>query len=96
MAEKTIEQGHIEANGNFDNTWRDEKWGPDRRLSAVAQDTAIDEKEMTTLQALKIYKKAVLWSLAISGVVIMEGYDTNLLGNFFAYRKSINCRDCID
>lgn len=87
MSEKVIERTEVEANGNFDTAWRDETWGPDRRLSAVAQDTAIDEKDMTTLQALKIYKKAVLWSLAISCVVIMEGYDTNLLGNFFAYRE---------
>ena len=87
MAEKQITQNHVEANGNMDNTWRDEKWGPDRRLSAMAQDVATDEKDMTIMQSLKIYRKAVLWSLAISGVVIMEGYDTNLLGNFFAYRK---------
>lgn len=96
MTEKTPKPAHVESNSNFDNTWRDEKWGPDRRLSAVAQDTAVDEKEMTTMQALKIYKKAVLWSLAISGVVIMEGYDTNLLSNFFAYRKSIGIRSFYD
>jgi hypothetical protein len=77
--------GHVEANGNFDRGWREEKFG-DRRLSVVAQDVAIEEKDMTIRQALKIHKKAMLWSLGISCVVIMEGYDTNLLGNFFAYR----------
>lgn len=79
--------GQVEANGNFDRSWRDEKWGTDgRQLSVVAQNRAIDEKGMTIPQAIRIYKKALLWSLAISCVVIMEGYDTNLLGNFYAYR----------
>jgi SP family general alpha glucoside:H+ symporter-like MFS transporter len=34
---------------------------------------------------LKIYKPAVLWALVFQMCVIMEGYDTNLLSNFFAY-----------
>ena len=37
------------------------------------------------MQAVKTYKAAIAWSLTISTCVIMEGYDTNLLGNFFAY-----------
>jgi hypothetical protein len=61
-----------EANGNFERSWRDEQWG-DRRLSVAAQDVSFEEKEMTIPQALKIYKKAVLWCLVISCVVIMEG-----------------------
>jgi len=78
---------HVEANGNFERSWREEKWG-DRRLSVIAQDVALEEKEMTIRQAVKVYKKAIMWCLAISCVVIMEGYDTNLLGNFYAYRTS--------
>ncbi|KAK5087458.1 hypothetical protein LTR70_009195 [Exophiala xenobiotica] len=76
--------GHVEANGNFERSWREEKWG-NRRLSVIAQDVALEEKNMTIPQAIKVYKKAILWCFAISCVVIMEGYDTNLLGNFFAY-----------
>jgi len=75
-----------EANGNFDRSWRDEQWG-DRKLSVAAHDFAQDEKDMTIRQALAVYRKAILWCLIISTCVIMEGYDTNLLGNFFAYRK---------
>jgi hypothetical protein len=88
MSEKQLaheDSVHMEANGNFDRSWREEKFG-ERQLSVVAHDNAIEEKDMTIRQALKIYKKAMLWSLAISCVVIMEGYDTNLLGNFYAYR----------
>lgn len=64
-----------EENGNFDRTWRDEKWG-ERTLSVAAQGTANDEKSMTTWQAVKASKKAIMWSLIISTCVIMEGYDT--------------------
>ncbi|KAK5074412.1 hypothetical protein LTR64_006444 [Lithohypha guttulata] len=85
MAEKTNHDiEHVEANGNFERNWREEKWG-DRKLSVVAQDIAIDEKHMTIPQAIKIYRKAIMWCLIISCCVIMEGYDTNLLGNFYAY-----------
>lgn len=86
MAEKTHDIAHVdEPNGNFDRSWREQQFG-DRKLSVLAQDVAVDEKNMTIREALKIYKKAVFWSLVISTCVIMEGYDTNLLGNFYAYR----------
>lgn len=84
MSEKQYQVDHLEANGNFDRSWRDEKWG-DRSLSVAAQDTTNDEKEMTVMQAIKASKAAIFWSLVISTCVIMEGYDTNLLGNFYAY-----------
>ncbi|WOO78242.1 Maltose permease MAL61 [Vanrija pseudolonga] len=42
------------------------------------------EKNMSLAEGLKSYWKAALWSLAISGTIIMEGYDTSLLGNAFA------------
>ncbi|EXJ57713.1 uncharacterized protein A1O5_12503 [Cladophialophora psammophila CBS 110553] len=85
MSEKGQDVIHFdEPNGNFDRTWREEQWGS-KKLSAAAQDVAKDEKDMTIRQAIKVYKKAIIWSLVISTCVIMEGYDTNLLGNFYAY-----------
>lgn len=81
MDEKKIyaTQDHVdvssEENGNFDRSWRDERWG-DRALSVAAQDTSTEEKAMTTREAIKVYKKAIIWSLLISTCVIMEGYDT--------------------
>lgn len=48
--------------------------------------SAIDkEHKMTALQALKLYPKAVGWSLLLSCAIIMEGYDVVLIGSFFAY-----------
>ena len=88
MSEKEIHQdiSHVEANGNFDRSWREEDWGNGHKLSMAAQDVAISEKDMTIRQAIRTYPMAIFWSLVISTCVIMEGYDTNLLGNFYAYR----------
>ncbi|KAI1639133.1 sugar transporter-like protein [Biscogniauxia mediterranea] len=44
-----------------------------------------DEHAQTLFQALKQNRRAVFWSLLISMTIIMEGYDTILIGNFFAY-----------
>lgn len=47
---------------------------------------ATDEEHAQTLwQALRDNRKAVAWSVLISMSIIMEGYDTILMGNFFAY-----------
>lgn len=37
---------------------------------------------MTVWEGLKNYKKAVGWSLCFSSAIIMEGYDTTILGSF--------------
>ena len=34
------------------------------------------EHKMPLFQALKVYKSAILWSMAISLVIVMDGYDT--------------------
>jgi hypothetical protein len=43
---------------------------------------------MSTWQAVRNNPAAICWSLVISTCVIMEGYDTALLGNFWAYPSS--------
>jgi len=35
-----------------------------------------NEHDIPLLQALKVYKSAILWSMAISLVIVMDGYDT--------------------
>jgi SP family general alpha glucoside:H+ symporter-like MFS transporter len=40
------------------------------------------EHKMSLLQGVKLYPKAVAWSLLISTCIAMEGYDTCLLSNF--------------
>ncbi|WEW58384.1 hypothetical protein PRK78_003852 [Emydomyces testavorans] len=43
------------------------------------------ERKMTLLQGIKLYPKAVAWSLLISTCIVMEGYDISLVGNFYAF-----------
>lgn len=78
--EKAV-QVETEDNGNFDRSWRDETWFGGRALSVAAAQNDEDEKAMTTREAIRVYKKAILWSLVISTCVIMEGYDTKSVQN---------------
>lgn len=70
----------------------------DRHFSSVAENNA-DFNEMSTeaeeqakktaeiglWQGLKTYPTAAAWSVLLASTIIMEGYDTSLLGSFFAY-----------
>lgn len=48
--------------------------------------TAIDnEHNMTVRQSLRFWWKAIVFSFVISLCVIMEGYDTSLMNNFFPF-----------
>lgn len=51
----------------------------DARLATQA------EHEMNWWQGIKTYRKAVFWSVIVSASIIMEGYDTTLIGSFFGY-----------
>lgn len=43
------------------------------------------EQKMTLLQGIKLYPKAVFWSVLISTCIAMEGYDISLVNNFYAF-----------
>ena len=61
---------------------------PTRSNSVVIRSAkAATEKEhnMTLLQGIRLYPKAVAWSLLISTCICMEGYDVCLLGSFYAF-----------
>ncbi|TGJ88069.1 hypothetical protein E0Z10_g681 [Xylaria hypoxylon] len=61
----------------------EEKLGHDALFEA--KQATDDEHTQTFFQALRENRKAVMWSVLISMTIIMEGYDTILIGNFFAY-----------
>ncbi|GAW15178.1 hypothetical protein ANO14919_045870 [Xylariales sp. No.14919] len=61
----------------------EEKLGHDALFEA--KQATDDEHAQTLWQALRENRKAVVWSILISMTIIMEGYDTILIGNFFAY-----------
>ncbi|KAF2647261.1 sugar transporter [Lophiostoma macrostomum CBS 122681] len=61
-----------------------------------AQHAASDEKQMSLLQALRLYPKAVAWSMVLSSALIMEGYDLALLGSLYgntAFKNKYGVRD---
>lgn len=43
------------------------------------------EQSMTLMQGIRLYPKAVLWSVLISTCIAMEGYDISLVNNFYAF-----------
>jgi MFS transporter, SP family, general alpha glucoside:H+ symporter len=49
-----------------------------------AQHAANEEKSMSLMQAIRLYPKAVCWSVVLSSALIMEGYDLALLGSLYA------------
>ncbi|SPO01521.1 probable alpha-glucoside transport protein [Cephalotrichum gorgonifer] len=50
-----------------------------------AKAAAVKEREMTLWQGIKLYPKAIAWSIVISTCIVMEGYDISLVTNFFAF-----------
>lgn len=52
---------------------------------ADAQAANRHEHSLSVRQALKAYPWAVVWSLIVSLSIIMEGYDTILIGSLYAY-----------
>ncbi|CRG92110.1 Maltose permease MAL31 [Talaromyces islandicus] len=43
------------------------------------------EHKMSLLQGIRLYPKAVFWSMLISTCIVMEGYDICLVSNFFGF-----------
>lgn len=50
-----------------------------------ASNATRQEHELGFIQAVKLYPKACFWSFAVSLVIIMEGYDTALIGSLFGF-----------
>jgi len=49
-----------------------------------------NERQLSFRDTLRLWPKAIMFSFVISLAVIMEGYDTNLLGNFYAFPEFKN------
>lgn len=52
------------------------------RMIRDAKASTEKEHNMTLLQGIRLYPKAIGWSLLISTCIAMEGYDVCLLSNF--------------
>ena len=54
-----------------------------------AQRATEKEHQMSLWQGIKLYPKAVGWSILISTCICMEGYDVCLLSNFCEFPQAI-------
>lgn len=54
-------------------------------MSNNAKDNENKEKQMSLLEGLRTFPKAAMWSIILSSAIIMEGYDTSLIGSFYAF-----------
>jgi SP family general alpha glucoside:H+ symporter-like MFS transporter len=54
------------------------------RIESDTHDAIETERHMSIIQAVKLYPKAVAWSMLLSTAIVMEGYDVALLSNFYA------------
>ncbi|KAK2609168.1 hypothetical protein QQS21_002250 [Conoideocrella luteorostrata] len=57
----------------------------DDTLNQAALEATANDHELSIRDAIAAYPWAIMWALVSATCVIMEGYDTNLLSNFFAY-----------
>ncbi|KAF2183967.1 maltose permease MAL61 [Zopfia rhizophila CBS 207.26] len=83
MAEKEIQPAdaplHFPAKDNLEHTNAMEK------VIHNAKAATDKEHKMTLWQGIKLYPKAVGWSVLISTCIAMEGYDVCLLSNFYGF-----------
>jgi SP family general alpha glucoside:H+ symporter-like MFS transporter len=49
-----------------------------------ARAAAAKEQDMTLLEGIRLYPKAIAFSIIISTCIVMEGYDVSLINNFCA------------
>jgi SP family general alpha glucoside:H+ symporter-like MFS transporter len=56
------------------------------RIIQAARNATKNEQNMTLMQGIRLYPKAIAWSILISTCIVMEGYDICLINNF--------CRSC--
>ncbi|KAK5162883.1 uncharacterized protein LTR77_011140 [Saxophila tyrrhenica] len=68
-----------------DNDRKVEHTNNNKVEAAEAQVATAKEHGLTLTQALKAYPKAIGWSILLSSAVVMEGYDTILIGSYFGF-----------
>lgn len=92
--EATRLNGHDGSKDNKDGTVEThthtvaaDKVGKDKmdKILAHAKSAADKESNMTLVQGIKTYPRAIFWSMLISTCIVMEGYDVCLINNFYAF-----------
>lgn len=73
---------HVESNAGDSIAQRNTAFST---IADDAQTATAKEHSMSLWKGLKLYPKAVGWSVLLSTAIVMEGYDVVLLGSFYAY-----------
>ena len=55
-------------------------------IKDAAQADEVEHKQ-TLAEAFAVHQQAIFWSMALSGALIMEGYDVVVIGSFYGHRK---------
>ncbi|KAF9893863.1 hypothetical protein FE257_010033 [Aspergillus nanangensis] len=83
-AQEAITPADNQPTQEFFNTIQDS--GPSvAKVVENAKSATAKEQRMTLLQGIRLYPKAVAWSILISTCIAMEGYDISLVNNFYAF-----------
>ncbi|TGJ78605.1 hypothetical protein E0Z10_g10158 [Xylaria hypoxylon] len=77
-----VQQAPRSTTGSGVNYESDEKGNMDELIRNARLATE-KEHNMTLLQGIKLYPKAIGWSILISTCIVMEGYDVSLINNFY-------------
>lgn len=63
------------------------------RVIQSAKTATEKEQNMTLLEGIRLYPKAIAWSALISTCIVMEGYDVCLINNFCGCLPSLSASD---
>lgn len=89
--ESIAEDDGLEKRGGHSTTAADAGAGAatsDKAMGEIIRNAKLasaKEHSMTLRQGIKLYPKAIAWSILISTCIIMEGYDIALVNNFYAF-----------
>lgn len=86
MTEKHVPSATANIGGDEENTGvgGNNAWLDEGTAVGARQATEV-EHSLSIAEAIKMYPKAVFWSCVVSLVIIMDGYDTALIGSLFAF-----------
>ncbi|KAH9886134.1 general substrate transporter [Xylariomycetidae sp. FL2044] len=82
MAQEKVSPGAAATGLDFDDADMNK---PHANVIEHARAATNKEQKMTLMQGIKLYPKAVGWSVFISSCIIMEGFDISLVNNFYAF-----------
>jgi SP family general alpha glucoside:H+ symporter-like MFS transporter len=63
------------------------------RVIASAKRATETEQNMTLMQGIRLYPKAIAFSVLISTCIVMEGYDVCLINNFCKFSNYFHPRN---